>query len=45
MYTCNGWVGIHKESGKKLRAGTYFSLLEQCQSWSRMREICPGLYQ
>jgi hypothetical protein len=45
MYTCNGWVGIHMESGKKLRAGTYLSLLQQCQGWSRMREICPSLYR
>ena len=27
MYNCNGWIGIHKVTGKKIKTGTYISLL------------------
>ena len=35
MYTCNGWIGIHKETGKKIKCGTYYSLLNLAYSYSR----------
>jgi hypothetical protein len=35
MYTCNGWIGIHKESGKKIKCGTYHALLQTLHAWSR----------
>jgi len=35
MYTCNGWIGIHKETGKKIKCGTYHALLQTLHAWSR----------
>jgi hypothetical protein len=29
MYTCNGWIGINKTTGKKIKRGTYYALLTQ----------------
>ena len=27
MYTYNGWIGINKTTGKKIKCGTYFALM------------------
>ena len=27
IYSCNGWVGVHRETGKKVKCGTLYSLL------------------
>lgn len=27
IYTCNGWVGVNRQTGKKFKCGTLYSLL------------------
>ena len=32
MYNCNGWIGIHKETKKKIKCGTYHALINNMRN-------------
>jgi hypothetical protein len=35
LYRVNSWIGIHKETGKKIKCGTYYALLQMADSYNR----------
>jgi hypothetical protein len=45
LYRSNAWIGVHKETGKKVRAGTYYSLLSLCESSAEMSRLYPSIYR
>ena len=39
MYTCNGWIGINKTTGKKIKCGTYHALLTKLSIEDQDKEM------
>jgi hypothetical protein len=42
IYSCNGWIAKHKESGKKIKCGTYYALLQALHNWKYDYSKIPG---
>ena len=39
MYTYNGWIGINKTTGKKIKCGTYFALMTRLSIENQEKEM------
>lgn len=38
IYRCNNWIARHRETGKKITAGTFPALLQNVNSYVKMKK-------